>query len=281
MGYKLPDGRYVDDSGKVYKNYNDALAEFRTRQARQQQESFLKRSLNRYSTANEELYGQQQLKNTLGWIPGFGQVLDKRMQGLAQTKEDAQAGIIGHSGQLGIYQERMGELLPTKPFEIRGSDIGGDGRGEQYRQQLSQYTPKAFPMTSEGQFTRYFGTSEMDPFFGPSSRGAGAPKTAEEMTTLATQQKAPMETPLSTYYRSQSAAGRAEMPAITEGLGYAKGTPLAQWAEANPMLAKRLFEKTKAKKAAGTEEDSYAHPRDLGAGAQAEEGYTLAAYGIK
>jgi hypothetical protein len=140
---------------------------------------------------------------------------------------------------------------------------------------------KAQPMTSQGQFDRYFGTSEMDPFFGSSSRGAGAPKTAEEMMALATQQKAPMETPLSTYYRSQSAAGRAEMPAITEGLGYAKGTPLAQWAEANPMLAKRLFEKTKAKKAAGTEEDAYAHPRDLGAGAQAEQGYTLAAYGIK
>jgi hypothetical protein len=136
-------------------------------------------------------------------------------------------------------------------------------------------------MTSQGQFDRYFGTSEMDPFFGSSSRGAGAPKTAEEMMALATQQKAPMETPLSTYYRSQSAAGRAEMPAITEGLGYAKGTPLAQWAEANPMLAKRLFEKTKAKKAAGTEEDAYAHPRDLGAGAQAEQGYTLAAYGLK
>jgi hypothetical protein len=133
-------------------------------------------------------------------------------------------------------------------------------------------------MTSQGQFDRYFGTSEMDPFFGSSSRGAGAPKTAEEMMALATQQKAPMEAPLSTYYRSQSAAGRAEMPAITEGLGYAKGTPLAQWAEANPMLAKRLFEKTKAKKAA---DDSYVHPRDLGAGAQAEQGYTLAAYGLK
>jgi hypothetical protein len=148
-------------------------------------------------------------------------------------------------------------------------------------QPLEEPQFKAQPMTSQGQFDRYFGTSEMDPFFGSSSRGAGAPKTAEEMMALATQQKAPMETPLSTYYRSQSAAGRAEMPAITEGLGYAKGTPLAQWAEANPMLAKRLFEKTKAKKAAGTEEDAYAHPRDLGAGAQAEQGYTLAAYGIK
>jgi hypothetical protein len=136
-------------------------------------------------------------------------------------------------------------------------------------------------MTQEGQFQRYFGTGEMDPFFGAASRGAGAPKTSEEMMTLAAQQKAPTETPLSTYYRSQSAAGRAEMPTIVEGLGYAKGTPLAQWAEANPMLAKRLYEKTKAKKAAETTEDSYAHPRDLGVGAQAPEGYTLAAYGLK
>jgi hypothetical protein len=164
--------------------------------------------------------------------------------------------------------------VPAAPVRsaAANSATGGGGGQPQF---------KAQPMTSQGQFDRYFGTSEMDPFFGSSSRGAGAPKTAEEMMALATQQKAPMETPLSTYYRSQSAAGRAEMPAITEGLGYAKGTPLAQWAEANPMLAKRLFEKTKAKKAAGTEEDAYAHPRDLGAGAQAEQGYTLAAYGLK
>jgi hypothetical protein len=176
--------------------------------------------------------------------------------------------------------ERQGPYVPDRilnaplaPILPEPSGLTGGGGGQ------PQF--KAQPMTSQGQFDRYFGTSEMDPFFGSSSRGAGAPKTAEEMMALATQQKAPMETPLSTYYRSQSAAGRAEMPAITEGLGYAKGTQLAQWAEANPMLAKRLFEKTKAKKAAGTEEDAYAHPRDLGAGAQAEQGYTLAAYGIK
>ena len=177
-----------------------------------------------------------------------------------------------------LQGDPTGRYIPGNmqvPFTVpaaANSATGGGGGQPQF---------KAQPMTSQGQFDRYFGTSEMDPFFGSSSRGAGAPKTAEEMMALATQQKAPMETPLSTYYRSQSAAGRAEMPAITEGLGYAKGTPLAQWAEANPMLAKRLFEKTKAKKAAGTEEDAYAHPRDLGAGAQAEQGYTLAAYGIK
>ena len=165
-------------------------------------------------------------------------------------------------------------FMAPAPPELPGdntSRFGGGGRPQFPAQ----------PMTQEGQFQRYFGTGEMDPFFGAASRGAGAPKTSEEMMTLAAQQKAPTETPLSTYYRSQSAAGRAEMPSIVEGLGYAKGTPLAQWAEANPMLAKRLYEKTKAKKAAETTEDSYAHPRDLGAGAQAPEGYTLAAYGLK
>jgi len=192
---------------------------------------------------------------------------------------DFTAGIIPRIEKFlgGLFAPKTPQASLTAPAAPvlpapENSATGGGGGQPQF---------KAQPMTSEGQFTRYFGTSEMDPFFGASSRGAGAPKTAEEMMTLATQQKAPMETPLSTYYRSQSAAGRAEMPAITEGLGYAKGTPLAQWAEANPMLAKRLFEKTKAKKAAGTEEDSYVHPRDLGAGAQAEQGYTLAAYGLK
>lgn len=122
---------------------------------------------------------------------------------------------------------------------ISGSDIGGDGRGEQYRQQLSQYTPKVFPMTAEGQQERYFGTPEFNYVFGAQT-GKG-PKTAEEMRTLAAQTKAPTGTPLSDYYRSQSAMGRVNQADIQAM--YADRPDLQKWAAANPMLAQREFVK--------------------------------------
>lgn len=104
-----------------------------------------------------------------------------------------------------------------------------------------------FPFTPEGQFQRYFQTPEFDYVFGGRSRGEGAPSTAEEMLALAAQLRAEKDVPAATYYRAQSAAGRSQMDAIKEALGYAPGSDLAKWAEANPMLAQRLYAKKTAK----------------------------------
>jgi hypothetical protein len=108
-----------------------------------------------------------------------------------------------------------------------------------------------FPLTPEGQFERYFQTPEFDYVFGESSRGSGAPTTAEAMLALARELRAEKEAaPLSTYYRAQSAAGRSQMGDIKKALGYEEGSDLAEWAEANPMLAQRLY----AKKAKATQD---------------------------
>jgi len=100
---------------------------------------------------------------------------------------------------------------------------------------------KQYALNPQGQFDRYFGSSEMDPYFGSASRGAGAPKDLAAMESLAGMGKAPVGTPLSTYYRAQSAAGRGNMDEIISTMGY-KG-PMAEWAKANPMLAQREFNK--------------------------------------
>lgn len=111
--------------------------------------------------------------------------------------------------------------------------------------------PTMFPLTPEGQFERYFQTPEFDYVFGESSRGSGAPTTAEAMLALARELRAEKEAaPLSTYYRAQSAAGRSQMGDIKKALGYEEGSDLAEWAEANPMLAQRLY----AKKAKATQD---------------------------
>jgi hypothetical protein len=109
-----------------------------------------------------------------------------------------------------------------------------------------QYAPKPFPATPEGQLDRYFKTPEMDQYFGTASRGKGAPSDVAGMEELAGQLTAPKDTSLASYYRAQSAAGRAQMPEIQKGLGYAEGSDLAKWAAANPMLAQRLYAKKQA-----------------------------------
>lgn len=106
---------------------------------------------------------------------------------------------------------------------------------------------KQYALNPQGQFDRYFGGSQMDQYFGAASRGAGAPKTLEEMMALASQMKASTNVPLADYYRAQSAAGRGNMPEIveglTQGLDTQKANAMKQWAQANPMLAMREFNK--------------------------------------
>lgn len=112
--------------------------------------------------------------------------------------------------------------------------------------------PPTFELTPQGQFERYFGTPEFDYVFGAASRGEGAPATAEAMLELAKSLRAEKETPVSTYYRAQSAAGRGQMGEIKKALGYEEGSDLAKWAEANPMLAQRLFAKKAQTPVVGT-----------------------------
>ena len=236
MGYKLPDGRYVDERGKVHRNYNDALAESRTRQARQQQETFLKRSLNQYSTANEDLYGQQQLKSTLGWIPGLGQAIDRRMEGFAQRKEDANAAISGHSGQLGIYQRRMGELTPSI---VQGVDTGGGG-GETPPAPLRLPPPITSPNTTfqnaDDEYNRlkaqFGGTTGVSQLAGMTSLPTGFTPTGGKQAAG-----------LKDYYAAQQEVGERNIGEIIGGLEYQKGSPMEKWAKANPMLAMREYNK--------------------------------------
>lgn len=143
---------------------------------------------------------------------------------------------------VGYFDRRSGRFIG--PENKRTVVSGIDEKGEVDRTKSDLY--KQYAQTPEGQFQRYFQTSEMDPYFGAASRGKGAPADAGQMKALAAELTAPQDVPLSSYYRAQSAAGRANMPKITQELEYAEGSPLAKWAAANPMLAQRLYAKKQA-----------------------------------
>ena len=123
-------------------------------------------------------------------------------------------------------------------------------------QRESAPTPQRFDNTPEGQYQRYFKTSEFDNVFGAGARGEGAPKDAAAMQSLGSKLQAPSkETNIASMYAAQSAMGRVNQDAIQDYFADADlpgneklkdgGTALQAWAKANPMLAQRLYEKNR------------------------------------
>jgi len=117
---------------------------------------------------------------------------------------------------------------------------GLDGAGRVDLRKSDTY--KQYAQTPAAQFERYFQTPEMTPYFGGAFQGKGAPTSAQAMIDLASQAAAPTTAPLASYYAAQSATGRGSTDEIISAMGY-KGTPMEQWAKANPMLAFREFDK--------------------------------------
>jgi len=138
---------------------------------------------------------------------------------------------------------------------------------------------KQYAQTPEGQFERYFQTPEMDRYFGAASRGKGAPKDVAGMQALAGELTAPQDVPLSSYYRAQSAMGRASQAQIQEM--YKDRPDLQKWAAANPMLAQREYNKKYGTTDITKQAAAGDYIRDLGGGAQSEAGYTLEGFGIR
>jgi hypothetical protein len=165
--------------------------------------------------------------------------------GRLKTPEGGRMSRLGVLGPLPGSKEYKEDM---KQIETAFTPIGAPAPAPAPAPGLDLARPKPFAMTPEGQFERYFQTPEMDQYFGAESRGKGAPADAAAMEKLAFEQKAPMDAPLATYYRAQSAAGRGNMPDIVAGITAGKGekeaAALTKWAEANPMLAQRLYAKT-------------------------------------
>jgi hypothetical protein len=142
---------------------------------------------------------------------------------------------------VGYFDRTSGRFLggaPVAPGAATPLVSGLDRSGAVDRTKSDLY--KQYAQTPEGQFERYFRTQEMAPYFGSGFQGKGAPTSTQAMLDLAAQATAPTTAPLASFYAAQSAAGRGSMDEIISAMGY-KGTPMEQWAKANPMLAYREF----------------------------------------
>jgi len=172
-------------------------------------------------------------------MPGVVFGLTERAAGAENEKELIKKSLEYFADKEKIRNEtsttRTDSLIPSKQQEgIRTHDA---------QRTLEAKIPLvSFPTTPAGQYARYFKTPEFDYVFGEASRIGEEPR-IEEMLRMAGQLKAEKDKSLATYYRAQSAAGRANIDEIKKTLGYEEGSPLAAWAEANPMLAQRLYVK--------------------------------------
>jgi len=207
----------------------------------------------------------EQMPGFGGLVPGVRGLLDQVGRTLGKAKRSVQAATTPKTGYedwlnapvlprnaadvgptqdvylqpgVGYFDRRSGRFIG--PENKRTVVEGLDETGVVDRRKSDTY--RQYAQTPEGQFQRYFQTPEMDQYFGAASRGKGAPSDLASMEALAGQKSAPTSAPLSSYYRAQSAAGRGNMDEIVSALGY-KGTPMEQWAKANPMLAFRQFNK--------------------------------------
>lgn len=150
MGYKLPDGRYVDDQGKTWKNYNDAAAAATTRQRRAETEAELSRQRQLQLNAANKLEQGQLGKRFFGWVPGVGALQDRRMAEDAREKASADLAVHALQKQLAIHEGQMGEApMPgavqpgvepkAKPPAVLSDDA--DARASEARRMLQQATP--------------------------------------------------------------------------------------------------------------------------------------------
>lgn len=146
---------------------------------------------------------------------------------------------------VGYFSRTTGDFLGTGSRQPAAGGTtplvsGLDRSGAVDRTKSDVY--KQYAQTPAAQFERYFQTPEMMPYFGGAFQGKGAPTSAQAMIDLASQTAAPTNAPLASFYAAQSATGRGSMDEIISAMGY-KGTPMEQWAKANPMLAFREFNK--------------------------------------
>jgi len=128
VGYKLPDGRYVDDQGRTHRNYNDAAASAKTRSARGQTEQMLSSARAIRQQANDNLWQGRVNKGLLGWIPGYSEALDQGMAANARQMQAADDAIRAREGQLGIYKARMGEGSAPPTIDRREGSESRDPR---------------------------------------------------------------------------------------------------------------------------------------------------------
>lgn len=220
MGKLLPGGGYQADNGLRYRDYQSAVNAGNVDRALKQ--------------VGSSIY--QGLSNPLGLINQF-EAARKSGFGIGRP---ANAGQIGPSTSLLTQGDPTGRYAPVS---MQTSDYnawrgGGGAPPAPILPPAGSRTPITSPNTTfqnadeeyKTLLSQYGGTSGVQQLAGMQSLPTG-------FTPTGGKQAAGLED----YYAAQRAVGSKNIGEITGALGYQKGSPMEQWAKANPMLAMREY----------------------------------------
>lgn len=249
MGRLLPGGRYQADDGFVYPNYQAAANKGQELQAIQNAGSSILRVLsnplelvNQYETARKRGFGGSRPASAAGQPTGR----PEGSQAVLNGKPVQWAVEDGKGSWVKDYQNEgdiMREILAERAAKRAGSSATLDLRGAPPAPILPPPAGRA-PITSpnttfqnaDDEYNRlksqFGGTTGM-------SQLAGMASLPTSFTPTGGKQAAGLKD----YYAAQQETGERNIGEITGALGYQKGSPMEQWAKANPMLAMREFNK--------------------------------------
>ena len=125
MGYQRKDGKYVGDDGKLYANYNDALAQANSLRGRAAVEQALAETQQQISDRQGTLGVHQFLQRNIGAPLGFGGAWDSGNQSLNKELRGLESQQRVLTNTLNDYRRRMGEGEPVPDASGR-DDQGAD-----------------------------------------------------------------------------------------------------------------------------------------------------------
>lgn len=248
MGYLRPDGKYVGDDGKVYANYNDALAQHNSLKGRRATEAALARNARELEKTRSTQGVHQFFDNMFG---GLGLDYDRGHATLAKQEAMLEAERRVLQNTLTDYQFSQGERSGLSPKEQRALIEGPDGAAariarinaelEELKSRPQQNPPVA-PIVSDDADARESALTAMRQQYAP---GASAWDTDAGRALIQQAKNNRYKgdaAGLADFNTSQRKVGIGAIDEIVDAMGYA-GTPMEQWARANENLALREYNK--------------------------------------
>ena len=248
MGYYLPNGKYKGDDGKVYANYNDALAQHNSLKGRRATEAALARNARELEKTRSTQGVHQFFDNMFG---GLGLDYDRGHATLARQEAVLEAERDVLQNTLTDYQFRQGERSGLSPAEQRALIEGPNGAAARIARinaeleklkSRPQQNPPAAPIVSDDVSARQSALTAMREQYAP---GASAWDTDAGRALIQQAKNNRYEgdaAGLADFNTSQRKVGIGAIDEIVDAMGYA-GTPMEQWARANENLALREYNK--------------------------------------
>jgi len=266
VGYYLPNGKYKGDDGKVYANYNDALAQHNSLKGRRATEAALTRNARELEKTRSTQGVHQFFDNMFG---GLGLDYDRGHATLAKQEAMLEAERRVLQNTLTDYQFRQGERSGLSPQEQRALIEGTDGAAARVARIKAQSDALVDAARKDPNHQHHdlfqqaavlsnepdARASEMERMRQQYGAGASFWNTDEGKDLLLdtmSNQYTGDQAGLPGFYQDQVKAGLGQLDMIKKGLGYEKGSAMAKWADENPALALREYNKRQPNAYSGT-----------------------------